>query len=153
MSWAVSSAFSGSREMIVAERFPPHAGRWSRSSWRAMTINRIGASRDQSEICSTRSQQGLCPLQIVEHHDQRLVGGQRFQEGADRPGCLVGNGFSPCETDGLADALGDPVAVSALPQHGTDAPYVGGWVSAGASPIAVAARTISAIGQYVMPSP
>ena len=51
-----SSSASGSSRMVAALSLPPpQAGRKSRSSARPMQTSRIGASRDQSAMCSTRS--------------------------------------------------------------------------------------------------
>ena len=51
-----ASVSSGSSRTEVALSFPPaQAGRRSRSSGREAQISRIGASRDQSDTCSTRS--------------------------------------------------------------------------------------------------
>ena len=53
---AVSSGASGSSSTLVAFSLPPpHAGRTSSSSGRAMQSSRIGASRLRSATCSTRS--------------------------------------------------------------------------------------------------
>ena len=55
-SCADSLSDSGSRKMAVALCLPPpHAGRASSRSGRAIATSRIGASRDQSAMCSTRS--------------------------------------------------------------------------------------------------
>ena len=51
-----SSSESGSSRIVAALNLPPpHAGRRSSSSGRAMQSTRIGASRDQSAMCSIRS--------------------------------------------------------------------------------------------------
>jgi hypothetical protein len=56
MSWSVSESLSGSRSIEVALILPPaQCGRVSKSSGRARAMMRIGASRDQSAMYSTRS--------------------------------------------------------------------------------------------------
>ena len=69
----VSAASSGSSSTVVAFTLPPpHPGRRSSSSGRAMQSSRIGASRDRSATCSTRSRNVSSPqCRSSKHDDER----------------------------------------------------------------------------------
>ena len=68
---------SGSSSTVVAFTLPPaQPGRRSSSSGRAMQSSRIGASRERSATCSTRSRNvSSAPVDVVEDADQRPLGG------------------------------------------------------------------------------
>ncbi len=81
-----SSAPSGSSRSDVAFSLPPlQPGRASSSSVRAMQSRKIGASRERSATCSTRSTNSGCrPLQVVDDDDLRSLDRARLEQLAKR---------------------------------------------------------------------
>ncbi len=84
-------ASSGSSRTFVAFTFPPaQPARRSRSSGRAMQSRRIGASRERSATCSTRSRNVSSP-QWTSSSTQTIgrLDGDRLEQLPERPGDLV----------------------------------------------------------------
>ena len=81
---AASASVSGSRWIVVALSFPPpHIGRRSSSSARARHSRSIGASRDQSAMCSIEIQERrLGPMDVVEDDDAAVCVERRSRRAA-----------------------------------------------------------------------
>ena len=94
ISCSVSADASGSSRTVVAFSLPPRpAGRRSSSSGRAMQSSRIGASRERSATCSTRSRNvGSAQWRSSKTHDERPLRGDRLEQLAERPGDLLARG-------------------------------------------------------------
>ena len=62
----------------------------------------------------------LCPLKIVDHHDQCIVRGDRLQETPCRPGGLLGGGAGLHQSDGSRQTLCDHLGVGLTLQKRLD---------------------------------
>jgi hypothetical protein len=117
----LSSSVSGWRRAETASSLPPpHPGRSSSSSGRAMHTIRIDARRLRSTTCSIRVEHGgLGPVDVVDDHDHRLGRGHLFQSPPDRPGDLFGRRCGRTEPEDLGDpvchGLAPPLLVQASP--------------------------------------
>jgi len=57
----------------------------------------------------------LGPVEVVEHHNERALGGQGLQQAAGRPGGLLDRGRVGLQPDQLPDPLGHQVPVGVAP--------------------------------------
>ena len=111
-----SAAPAGSRSRSRRRR-PSRAGRHEARAAPARR-RRIGASRDHSATCSTRSRNvGLGPLEIVEEQQEWLIGGEDLEESPERPERLLDGRLRLRETDQARDEVGDTLRALARPDH------------------------------------
>ena len=101
--------------------------------------------RERRHMVEQVEQRRLGPVDVVDDDDQRPVGGADLEQPADRPVGLVGRDGARGDADDARDVAGDRLrlvvaraAISAI---------------ALTSGRPASRRTISASGQYVMPSP
>ena len=141
---SASASPSGSSSTDVALSFPPaQPGRASRSSGRARQTSRIGGlARPVGDVLDQVEERWLGPVDVVEDDDEALAVG------------------ASASTAGVPPRRSPPVvrAPRRLPSAGWGAPVESlerprASSSSSSSPRPGSSRTISPIGQYVIPSP
>ena len=153
ISLAASASVSGSRWIVVALSLPPpHIGRRSSSSARARHSRRIGASRDQSAMCSMRSRNvGSAQWMSSKTTTQRCVSSDLLEQPPDRPQGLLGGADRLRQPDRLRHAVDDPSCVLVILEQRRELEPHGLRCVVVETP--AAARIASATGRKVTPSP